>query len=721
MFKRWYQSSLRNQILVWLILINFVVLLFMAGGALQVSRKAVEKNILEQLEREHTVQLEMIESSLNHLVGEVRLLGANPTLMTALFRPDQAPAVLDRFLSRHPLMRAESNDFYLLDANLKRLYSVGDNVSWLAESEALARKALVQHQTQAALLKTDEGYELQIAQPLESRGVFVLSEPMNQLMGSFFQGRKDLAAWSLKDGAGQVVSDLSEGDDRSQKVARELLGRSEQRSATLGPSGEVWKTISAPLRLIPPLQDLHLQLALKERTNWSRTVALELLPPFIVMLLLISLVAALSITFAGNSLATPLEDLTSYALTVDQLSFSSLISQPRLSKLLKRRDEVGRLSAQFAQMLERLRQGYAGLEKQVAQRNEQLEAIFTLSSDGFIEIDANGQVGYANPAFETLTGLKVTEVVEQPLTHLLEKLRSQTIDFSMMQMHRLFKESEQVRWLTLEKPFKRTLAVLTKANQSNSLVVYLRDVTQEAELEELRSTFMSTAAHELRTPISSILGYAELLVRRLKSNTQPSVEIVEEMAEVIERQSKNMADLVNDLLDLSRLEHQIAQGFDLHETSLANYLRPVVSQFRMHGDAREVVMYVDDHLPEIKLHIESFKRLMVNLLSNAFKYSPQGSPVIVKTFTQKRNEQEYVGVSVQDFGSGISAEDLEHAFERFYRSKAHAQISGTGLGLAIAKEIMQAHSGEIQIQSELGVGTIVTLLFPAMRKWGAPR
>ena len=172
--------------------------------------------------------------------------------------------------------------------------------------------------------------------------------------------------------------------------------------------------------------------------------------------------------------------------------------------------------------------------------------------------------------------------------------------------------------------------------------MYLRDVTQEAELEELRSTFMSTAAHELRTPISSILGYAELLVRRLKSNTQPSVEIVEEMAEVIERQSKNMADLVNDLLDLSRLEHQIAQGFDLHETSLANYLRPVVSQFRMHGDAREVVMYVDDHLPEIKLHIESFKRLMVNLLSNAFKYSPQGSPVIVKTFTPKRNEQEFL-------------------------------------------------------------------------------
>jgi hypothetical protein len=92
--------------------------------------------------------------------------------------------------------------------------------------------------------------------------------------------------------------------------------------------------------------------------------------------------------------------------------------------------------------------------------------------------------------------------------------------------------------------------------------------------------------------------------------------------------------------------------------------------------------------------------------------------VIVKTFTEKKADQEYVGIAIQDHGDGMSPEDLEHAFERFYRSSSHEAISGTGLGLSIAKEIMLAHAGHIDIQSNLGEGTTVTLLFPAIRKWG---
>jgi len=724
LFKRWYQSSLRNQILIWLLAINFIILILMAGGALLVSRSAVEKNIYEQLEREHVVEAELIESYLNHLVAEMRLLGANPALLNVINGSNQADGLLGPILNRHPLLHEGRNDFYLLDANLNRVYSVGDHLSWVSGSNVLARKALTQHQTQAALLITDEGYELQIAQPIESRGVFVVTEPINQLMGSFFQGRKDIAAWVLEDGSGHILSTLHGDAGIGQKMVGELLGDPRRDLRALSPSPKdqkepVWKSIKGALRLVPPLADLHLQLILNERTNWADIVAVELVPPFIAVLLFICLVAFLVITFAGRSLATPLEDLTSYMLKIGEAGFSQSISQPKLASLSHRHDEVGRLSAQFSLMLDRLRQGYVGLEDQVAQRNAQLDTIFVLSPDGFIEVDAAGEVGYVNPAFETLTGLVALEVVGQPLTDLVEKLRTLTKDFSIAQVHRLFKASEQVHWLALERPFRRTLALLTKVNQANGLVVYIRDVTQEADLEEMRTTFMSTAAHELRTPISSILGYAELLMRRLKSGTKPSEGMIEEMAAVIERQSKNMADLVNDLLDLSRLEHQIAKGFDLHETSLATYLRPVVSQFQMHGDARDVVMYIDDHLPNVRLHPESFKRLIVNLLSNAFKYSPKGSPVIVKTFTKTLDGQQYVGVSIQDHGTGMSAEDLEHVFERFYRSGAHAQISGTGLGLAIAKEIMQAHSGQIQMQSTLNEGSTVVLLFPSVRKWGA--
>ena len=723
MFKRWYQSSLRHQILIWLLVINFLVLLLMAVATLQVARSTVENNIYEQLEREHVIETEMIESSLNRMVGEVQALGTMPTVINALGSPDRAEQILGPVLKRNPLILDDRNDFYLLDTNLKRIYTIGTNASWLPESDGLATKALSQLKTQAAIYKTDSGFVLQLAQAVDERGVLVLSQSINQLMSRFFQGRQDIDAWILEDQAGQVISNLHGSKNTDQKIAKELYGRSDQPGTQTALArnfdrGQAWKTIKGPLRLVQPLANLNLQLSLNERTNWTKIVAMELLIPFLAVLVLVLIIAIAFITYAGRTLATPLEELASYALSIEGSSFSSALNQEKLTVLVNREDEVGRLSKQFSQMLKRLRQGYAGLEDQVAQRNAQLEAIFALSPDGFLEVDAQGQVGFVNPAFEILTSLPAAEVIGQSASELVEKLQGLTRGMTLTQIQEMFKASEQLHWLELEIPFKRTLAVLTKANQSDGYIVYLHDITQEAELEEMRSAFMSTAAHELRTPISSILGYAELLMRRLKGVTKPSEATVQEMAAVIERQSKNMAELVNDLLDLARLENQMAKGLNLHETSLATYLRPVVAQFQIQGDARDVVTYIDDHLPDVRLHPDSFKRLIVNLLSNAFKYSSSGSPVIVKTFTVKKADQEYVGIVVQDHGDGMSPEDLEHAFERFYRSSSHEAISGTGLGLSIAKEIMLAHAGHIEIQSNLGEGTTVTLLFPAIRKWG---
>jgi PAS domain S-box-containing protein len=723
LFKRWYQSSLRHQILIWLLVINFLVLLLMAVATLQVARKSVEKNIYEQLEREHVIQSEMIESSLNRMIGEVQSLSSMPTLINALGFPDKAEQILDSVIRRNPLVQDDRNDFYLLDTNLKRIYTAGTNTTWLPESDDLAKKALSQLKTQAAIYKTDKGFTLQLAQPVDARGVLILSQPINQLMGRFFQGRQDLAAWILEDRSGQVLSNLHDSSSTGQTIAKQLYVRADQQVAQeISPKnfdrGEAWRTIKGSLRLIQPLADLHLQLSLNERTNWAKIVALELLMPFLVALIFILIIAIVFITYAGRRLATPLEELASYALSVQGSGFSSALNQEKLAALVSRQDEVGRLSTQFSQMLKRLRQGYLGLEDQVARRNAQLEALFALSPDGFIELDAQGLVGFVNPAFEVLTSLLPAGVIGKPSSELVEKLHSLSRATTLIQIQEMFKASEQFHWLELEIPFKRTLAVLTKANQSDGYIVYLHDITQEAELEEMRSVFMSTAAHELRTPISSILGYSELLMRRLKGTVKPSEDTIQEMAGVIERQSKNMAELVNDLLDLARLENQMAKGLNLHETSLATYLRPVVAQFQMRGDVRDVVTHIDDHLPDVRLHPDSFKRLIVNLLSNAFKYSSSGSPVIVKTFIQKKANQEYVGIAIQDYGDGMSPEDLEHAFERFYRSSAHEAISGTGLGLSIAKEIMVAHAGEIEIQSDLGEGTTVTLLFPAIRKWG---
>jgi len=720
LFKRWYQSSLRHQILVWLLVINLMVLLLMAVATLQISRSLVEKNIFEQLEREHLIESEIIESSINRMVGEIQSLGTSSALANALNSPERANQILESFVSRNSLMRDDHDDFYLLDGNLNRIYTFGNPNAWTTGSNALAKNALGQIKAQAAIFKVENSYLLQIAQPIDGKGVVLISQSINQLLGRFFQGRNDIAAWVLENQAGEALSSLHNDGTLDQKIADEVFSRREAQKDVVNPEllGPSWKTIKGPLRLAPPLADLHLQLVLNERTNWTRIVSLQLLWPFIAVLTLVSFVAALIITFAGKRLASPIEVLANYALAVEQSGFSGPQDQQKLASLLSRQDEVGRLSIQFSQMLKRLRHSYAGLEDQMAQRNAQLESVFALSPDGFIEINSEAEVGFVNPAFQNLTSLSVSEVVGKSASQLAEKLHSLASDCTLLQIKAMLESTEQVHWLELNIPFRRTLLVLTKRNDLGGYVVYLRDITQEAELEQMRSEFMSTAAHELRTPISSILGYAELLMRRLRSGAQPSQEMVQEMVEVIERQSKNMADLVNDLLDLARLDNQMAKGINLHETSLATYLRPVVAQFQMPGDTREIVAYIDDHLPEVQLHPESFKRLIVNLLSNAFKYSAKGSPVIVKTYTEKIASQLYVGISIRDYGDGISEDELEHVFERFYRGKSQDSVTGTGLGLAIAKEIMQAHSGEIKIESALGEGTTVTLLFPVIYQRG---
>ncbi len=238
MFKRWYQSSLRHQILIWLLVINFFILLLLAVATLQVSRSSVEKNIFEQLEREHVIESEMIEGALNRMVEEVQSLGTSPTMVSALNSPNNVDQLLESFAKRNPSIKEDRDDFYLLDANLNRLHVIGNSSSWVDGSRALAKSALSQLKIQAGVFKTDNGFILQLAQPIEARGVVVISQPINQLLGRFFQGRKDIAAWALEDGSGQVLSNLSDSASPDQTIVRELFeqpkisGNVDHRSAS---------------------------------------------------------------------------------------------------------------------------------------------------------------------------------------------------------------------------------------------------------------------------------------------------------------------------------------------------------------------------------------------------------------------------------------------------------------------------------------------------------
>ena len=719
MLKQWYQSSLRNQILVWLLSINLLVLLLMFVATFQISRNIIEKNIIDQLEREQVIHGELIESYLNQLVDDLKVLSNQSVFFLALKSPSQAKTLDDLVLKTRTFIQRDQGSLFLVNNHGEPIYKEGDVTPWQAESSALAMNALSVHTAKASIVPSSNGFSLQIAQPIESKGVLLLKLPLAQLLRQFSQGKNDITAWELSDESGQVISNSSSYNGFNEAIIEEMFSQLQSFKGTeyegVGEFASTWRNIKSTLRLLPPLQELHLQLNLREKKNWTTIIGVQLLTPFVIVFLLICLMAFVFIVIAGRRLATPLEQLTSYALDIWKLGLTQSIGNQSLAQLVKRSDEVGRLGAQFLQMLEGLRQGYLGLEKKVAERTAQLETIFLLSPDGFMEISDSGNVIFVNPALETLLGLSAEDVVGKSIDNFLQKIASKVQTHTFLQLENMFLASDQVHWLQLQQPYLRTLAVLVKINQHNDRIIYLRDITQDAEFEEMRNAFMSTAAHELRTPISSILGYAQLLKRRLEGVSSEDGVMVKDMVNVIERQAKNIADLVNDLLDLSRLEHEIVKGLDLTQTSLVVYLRPLVKQFLMPGDAREITMHVDDHMPDVRLHPDSFKRLLVNLLSNAFKYSPAGSPIYIQAFSEKKDGKQFVVVKLRDYGYGMSPEDLEHVFERFYRGGVNPEIPGTGLGLSIAQDIMQAHDGKIAIESELNVGTTITLSFPVAR------
>ena len=238
-------------------------------------------------------------------------------------------------------------------------------------------------------------------------------------------------------------------------------------------------------------------------------------------------------------------------------------------------------------------------------------------------------------------------------------------------------------------------------------MLYLRDVTRELEVDRMKSEFLSSAAHELRTPMASIFGFAELLLRK----SYPD-ERKREMIDTIHRQAKHLTNLVNELLDLARIEARAGKDFKLEELPLAPMINDAVAALLMPNDTRKVELDLPQSLPLVRVDPGKLRQALTNILSNAYKYSPNGGRIRLSIEERKGPDRDFIGVQVSDQGIGMTPEQLTHACERFYRADTSGNIPGTGLGLSLVKEIMQVQGGSIDMASEYGKGTTVTLWMP---------
>lgn len=348
----------------------------------------------------------------------------------------------------------------------------------------------------------------------------------------------------------------------------------------------------------------------------------------------------------------------------------------------------------------------------IQEHGDALHAIFSLSPDGFVAFRKDGTVGYVSPAFCRLTHLSADDVTGLNESAFLTRLMALSKDpLRLPTLTRLSKEHAHERMvIEMKPPLARMLECQLHEGHGEGVnkVLHLRDVTHETEVDAMKSEFMSMAAHELRTPMASIYGFTELILKRKMSDAMR-----QDMLESIYRQSQAMIKIINELLDLARIEARRGSDFQRVPVDLTQALDAVVRDFKPPEGRDAPVMGVPTTMQTVLADPDKLRQAIVNILSNAYKYSPQGGAVEID-FPSKNESQPWVGIRISDHGMGLTPEQLAHVGERFYRADKSGNIPGTGLGVSIVKQIMELMDGHLDIQSTPGAGTQVTLWLPAM-------
>jgi len=334
--------------------------------------------------------------------------------------------------------------------------------------------------------------------------------------------------------------------------------------------------------------------------------------------------------------------------------------------------------------------------------------IFALSPDGFAALDANGILTFCSPRFGQLARADISHFTGRPLKVLLAHLASLTNGACAVPAS-LVDEP----WSLMVEAVERTglqlleMSLHSGGTESMTGLLRLRDVSKQHELNRMKSEFLAVAAHELRTPMTSVFGYAELLLEReIAPDRQRSI------LEKMHRQCKSLMEVTTGLLDLAHLESRGGGDFDRQSLDLLEIVQSATEDFetpagrvapnlRVHGTTPALVLG-----DRIKL-----QQVFVNLLSNAYKYSPGGGDVEIRLLTDAHR----VRLEVEDQGIGMSPGHLSHVSEKFFRADQSGLIPGTGLGMSIVKEIVTLHGGSIEITSEVGVGTKVAVVLATDR------
>ncbi len=253
--------------------------------------------------------------------------------------------------------------------------------------------------------------------------------------------------------------------------------------------------------------------------------------------------------------------------------------------------------------------------------------------------------------------------------------------------------------------------VVPLAGEPGGLLAVFVDVTNIRRLESMRRDFVANASHELRTPVTAVRSAAETLRFAMASDPDSASHFLD----IIERNAERLQRLVEDLLDLSRIESREFR-LTFEDEPVAELVGQVVGLFRERSEKKRIRLSADIPADIPKAHVDAraFEQVLTNLVDNALKYSPERASVVVRARPEERKGRKVIRVSVVDTGPGIEERHLPRLFERFYRvdTGRSRELGGTGLGLSIVKHLCEALGGAIEVESAVGKGSTFSFTLP---------
>ena len=422
--------------------------------------------------------------------------------------------------------------------------------------------------------------------------------------------------------------------------------------------------------------------------KFIRNVLIEDIKSYLFFFAILAVITMLLGWLLTYSIVKPLETVTEAAEKISEGDLSQRIA------VRKYDSEIEKLARMFNFMAEELEEKI----DEISTEKNRIEIILESMVDGVIAVNKEGKVSLINPAARRIFNIEAEKIKGKEL---ISSLFSHRID---MYLQRAFDKKESIsREIKYKNPEQKIIQatfipLLDEEENVNGGVIVLTDITELRKLETVRNDFVANVSHELRTPLTSMVGYLDTL---LESDIEDP-ETRDRFLKIIKEETDRLSVLINDLLNLSKIE---SQSFDLKPENFQEIVNKVVNLLTQNAENKniELKLEIADDLPLVYMVREQIKQVIINLLDNAIKYTPAGGKVEVKI--EKEGDKVYF--SVQDTGIGIPQADQERIFERFYRvDKARSRaLGGTGIGLSIVRNIVKQHGSEIQVKSREGVGS----------------